>query len=318
MTDRASRSELDTYFHDISRSKLLTAAEEHKLALEVRAKLNRCKKALVHARPGIRMGAAARKSLAEYEEARGRMVEANLRLVVSIAKRYSNRGLTLMDLVEEGNIGLLKAAERFDPQMGTRFSTYATYWIKQSVRRALINTGQTVRVPAYMVELIAKWKHAALDLAGQLDREPSFDEIAEKLEISHDKVALIKRTVRGAAMSAAGSLDSTRSLSDLLPDERAEPPEEALFEQFERDKITQLLKGIDGREAMILRMRFGLDREAPKTLSEIGRKLRITRERVRQIESRTLRKLQRILTEGEGRKARPGTRKEVTSPFRSE
>ena len=314
----SSRSELETYFHDISRYKLLTAKEEHTLALEVRTKLNRWKILLPHARPGPRMGAEARKALDAYEEARGRMVEANLRLVVSIAKRYSNRGLTLMDLVEEGNIGLLKAAERFDPRMGTRFSTYATYWIKQSVRRALINTGQTVRVPAYMVELIAKWKHAALDLAARLDREPSFDEIAEKLEISHDKVALIRRTVRGATQAAVGSLDATRSLSDLLPDEHAEQPEDALFERFEREKITQLLKGIDAREAMILRMRFGLDREAPKTLSEIGKRLRVTRERVRQIESRTLRKLQRILTEGELRKTRPGTRKEVTSPFRSE
>ncbi len=300
MTSLSSRSELETYFHDISRYPLLTAAGEHELAVEVRGKLNRYQK--THARPGARMGVAARKLLAEYEEARGRMVEANLRLVVSIAKRYSNRGLTLMDLVEEGNIGLLKAAERFDPKRGTRFSTYATYWIKQAVRRALINTGQTVRVPAYMVELIAKWKHAAIDLAGRLDREPSFDEIAEELEISHDKVALIKRAVRGAAQSAAGSLDATRSLSDLLPDEHAEQPEDVLFERFEREKITQLLKGIDGREAQILKMRFGFDREAPKTLSEIGKKLKVTRERVRQIESRTLRKLQRILTAGEGRK----------------
>lgn len=305
MRPDALQTDLHAYLRDISRFKLLTAAEERALAQKVQAAYGAYKKAL--GKRGAKAGKlskAAREALAEYTVVRDRMIEANLRLVVSIAKRYTNRGLTLLDLIEEGNIGLVKAVERFDPRMGTRFSTYATYWIRQAVRRALVNTGQTVRVPVYMVEIIAKWKHASVSLSAKLGREPSLDEIADALEISHDKVGLIKRAVRGAAQTSFG-LDATRSLNDLVADERQAKPEDALFDDAERDKIMQLLKGIDHREAQILRMRFGLEDEKPMTLSDIGKRLGVTRERVRQIEARTLVNLKRILTEGERDKESP-------------
>lgn len=293
-----AHTDIEAYLRDISRYRLLKPDEEHALAVEIRAKHACYRRKLGRRLPTARLPEAVRRAQQEYTAARGRMIEANLRLVVSIAKRYANRGLTLLDLIEEGNIGLLRAVERFDPRMGTRFSTYATYWIRQSVRRALINTGQTVRVPSYMVEMIARWKHAELDLAGRLGREPCFEEVADVLDLSPDRVGLIRRTMRGASAMGA-SLDAGRSTSDGMADERAEPSAEPLLDRVEREKIAQLLKTIDVREAQILRMRFGLDDESPRTLREIGKRLHITRERVRQIESRTLRNLHRILTEGE-------------------
>lgn len=300
MPSPAPQTDLQTYLKDISRYPLLTATEEHTLAVEIRAKYAAYRKALGRKVTGGRLSKAARLALQDYSLARDRMVVANLRLVVSVAKRYANRGLTFLDLIEEGNIGLLKAVERFDPRMGTRFSTYATYWIRQSARRALVNTGQTVRIPVYMVEIIAKWKHASIRLAAKLGREPSLDEIADALDISHDKVGLIKRAVRGAAQGGSGSgMDATRSLNDLMADEREGRPEGTAFDASEREKISQLLNGIDSRESQILRMRFGFDDDKPKTLREIGKRLGVTRERVRQIESRTLRKLKGILTEDE-------------------
>ncbi len=301
MPSPAPQTDLQAYLKDISRYPLLTATEEHALAVEIRAKYAAYRKALGRKTPADRrLSKATRAALQEYTVARDRMIVANLRLVVSVAKRYTNRGLTLLDLIEEGNIGLLKAVERFDPRMGTRFSTYATYWIRQSARRALVNTGQTVRIPVYMVEIIAKWKHAAISLAAKLGREPSLDEIADALDISHDKVGLIKRAVRGAAQGGPGSgVDATRALNDLMADEREGMPEDTAFDASEREKISQMLNGIDARESQILRMRFGIEDDKPKTLSEIGKRLGITRERVRQIESRTLRKLKGILTEDE-------------------
>ena len=301
MSYAITHSDLQAYLKDISRYSLLKADEEHVLAVEIRKRWRAYQKALgPKGKQNKRPSRKAIEALEYYIEVRDKMIEANLRLVVSVAKRYTNRGLTLLDLIEEGNIGLLKAVERFDPRMGTRFSTYATYWIRQAVRRALVNTGQTVRVPVYMVEIIAKWKHASLDLAGRLGREASFDEIAHALDISPDKVGLIKRAVRGAAQTApGGSTDMTRAISDMIADERSEKPEEHLFEEHEREKLTRLLKTIDEREAQILRMRFGLDQEKPRTLNEIGKKLKITRERVRQIEARTLEKLHHILAQGD-------------------
>jgi RNA polymerase primary sigma factor len=304
MPNPAPQNDLQAYLKDISRYPLLSATEEHALAVEIRAKYAAYRKAFGR-KAGARLSKAAHATLQDYTLARDRMVVANLRLVVSVAKRYANRGLTLLDLIEEGNIGLLKAVERFDPRMGTRFSTYATYWIRQSARRALVNTGQTVRIPVYMVEIIAKWKHASISLAAKLGREPSLDEITDALDISHDKVGLIKRAVRGAAQGGSGSgMDATRALNDLMADEREGRPEDTAFDADEREKISKLLNGIDLRESHILRMRFGLDDDKPRTLREIGKRLGVTRERVRQIESRTLRKLKGILTEDE-REASP-------------
>jgi len=261
--------DLETYLREINRIELLTPKLEKELARRVQA---------------------------GDSKAREQMIQANLRLVVSIAKSYVNRGLPFMDLIEEGNLGLLKAVERFDPNRDNRFSTYATWWIKQSIRRALINTVKTVRIPSYMVEIISKWKNTALELQYKLGRTPTVAEIANELNIPQESLGIIKRAIRTSnSSSQAISLDVMRSMSEVIEDRNAKKPEEALFNDLELKKIEELLDAIDEREAKILRMRYGLDGAKPKTLKEIGEEVHLTRERVRQIENEALRKLHAIL-----------------------
>jgi RNA polymerase primary sigma factor len=262
--------ELETYLNDISRIPLLSAEEEKKLAIRVRK---------------------------GDPQAREQMIVANLRLVVSIAKQYLNRGLSFLDLIEEGNIGLLKAVERFDPKAETRFSTYATWWIKQSIRRAITNTVKTVRIPAYMIEIISQWKQASNELANKLGRQPTLAEMAKAVNIPVEKVQLIKRILR-AAMNANQpvSLDVAWDGNDLIEDESSRRPQDDFFDQYDREKLRELLGGLTDREAKILRMRYGLTTGEPMTLEQIGAKLALTRERIRQIEEEALRKLHQVMT----------------------
>jgi len=270
---------------DISKTPLLTAAEE-------RALVKRVTKG--------------------DQKARERMIASNLRLVVSIAKRYTHRGLSLLDLIEEGNIGLLKAVERFDPKVGTRFSTYATWWIKQAIRRAITNTVKTVRIPAYMVEIIAQWKSAALALTAKLGRKPTLQEIAVAIDLSPTKLNVIKRVVRASlASNQPVSLDLMSTISDLLQDGRTKMPEETFLDEWEKAKLLQLLDGIGPREAQILKMHYGIEDGSPMTLEEIGRELGITRERVRQVEHEALTTLHAILAD-ETPKRRRKSRKRTT------
>lgn len=230
------------------------------------------------------------------QAAREHMIRANLRLVVSIARNYLNRGLSLMDLIEEGNVGLLKAVERFDPAEECRFSTYATWWIKQAIRRALTNTVKTVRIPSYMVELIGKWNAATEALTQRLHRPPTLREVAEELNLSPESVLAVKQAVYTAAVASNPfSIEDSESLSEGIKDHRSIPPEEEVLTEHEIIQLKDLLELIDVREAIILKMRFGIGYENPMTLKDIGKELGLTRERVRQIQNEALKKLFNIL-----------------------
>lgn len=287
---------LQQYLSQINECALLSAEDEKRLA---RAIARGAASADSFARGELALDEKERLER-EGNEARERMIRSNLRLVVSIAKGYSNRGMPLSDLIEEGNLGLLRAVEGFDPDMGSRFSTYSSWWIKQSIKRALINTVQPVHIPAYMVEMIARWKQVHRKLQDELGRTPSLQEIAEKMKLPERKVRIIKRAVRAfSAPTQSASAEGGLSLSDLLPDDKAPSPQEALFSQAESEMIQKLLDALDEREATILRLRYGLTEEEPMTLKEIGARIGLTRERVRQLESEALRKLERILSEQE-------------------
>ncbi|MFT5328238.1 MAG: RNA polymerase primary sigma factor, partial [Planctomycetaceae bacterium] len=260
---------LETYLKEINETALLSADEEKMLSRQISA------------------GDGA---------ARDRMVRANLRLVVNIARAYTGKGLPLQDLIEEGNLGLLRAVEGFDPEMGTRFSTYASYWIKQSIKRALVNSAKTIRIPAYMVELLSKWRRATAMLSDQLGRTPTPEEVAVELEIPSKKLKIVKKAIQLYNTNPqTDQPDGSWTLGEVLPDEKNKGPDVELMENDNLKHVFKMLDKMDPREATILRMRFGLDDSEPKTLKEIGEALGLTRERVRQIEGDALNRLNRSL-----------------------
>jgi RNA polymerase primary sigma factor len=272
MTPRAYRRELSShsplqiYLHDINNTPLLSAQEERELAERVA------------------MG---------DPYARDHMVKANLRLVVNIARGYLGKGLCLEDLIEEGNLGLMRAVEGFDGGMETRFSTYASYWIKQSIRRAVMNNGKPIRLPAYMVSLLAKWKRVSVVLTERLGRPPTPDEVGKVLRLSKKKVGIVAKAIRVNNLTphAEGADDDGVALDDVLTDERCKAPDDLLIEADDLDRIFRRLDQLDEREAAVIRMRFGLEPHVPMTLREVGENLGLTRERVRQLENQAIAKL---------------------------
>jgi RNA polymerase primary sigma factor len=260
---------LKIYLREIAQTALLTRQEEVALARR------------------IRKGDAA---------ARTHMIQANLRLVVKIAHDYANLGLPIEDLISEGNIGLMKAVERFDPNRGVKLSTYAAWWIKQSIKRALANQSKTIRLPVHVVDKLSRIRKVATKLADVLGREPTDEEISEEMGIPRHKISQLKTvSLRPSSLDAPVGDDDRAAFGDIVADEAALDPSEMLRDKALRKDILEIIEELDERERAILVARFGLDGAKPLTLEVIGRKFKVTRERIRQIQNLALRKIRAML-----------------------
>lgn len=266
-------SGIKIYLREIGQIALLTPAEEIELAARIKK---------------------------GDKEARSIMIRANLRLVVKIAHDYANLGLPLLDLISEGNIGLMKAVERFDPAKGGKLSTYAAWWIKQSIKRALANQSKTIRLPVHLVDKISKMRRVSLQMSEELGREPTDDELADEIGLSLAKVSHLKTVaIRPASLDAPISDDDNTAFGEIVGDDDALTPFELLRDKNMRDELAELLAVLDDREKKIIFSRFGLDGGKPRTLEEVGKKFGVTRERIRQLQNIALSKLRRALQKKE-------------------
>ena len=278
----SSRYDGDTaiklYLREIGQVKLLTPQEEIQLAARIKK---------------------------GDKKAREQMIKANLRLVVKIARDYEGIGLPLLDLISEGNIGLMKAVERFDPKKGGKLSTYGSWWIKQSIKRALANQSKTIRLPVHLVDKISKMRRLSMRLQEELGREPTDEELADELDVTPLRVRQMRlASIRPASLDAPIGDDDSNNFSDVVEDENATSPYENLEDKTVTGMLQEMVKHLDSREETILRYRFGLDGGSEKTLEEVGEKFGVTRERVRQIQNLALRKLRKMIEKLEASKTK--------------
>ncbi|OHV03616.1 RNA polymerase sigma factor [Mycobacterium talmoniae] len=292
----ASADSVRAYLKQIGKVALLNAEEEVELAKRIEAGLYATQKMAEHAEKGEKLAVAYRRDMAwicrDGDRAKNHLLEANLRLVVSLAKRYTGRGMAFLDLIQEGNLGLIRAVEKFDYTKGYKFSTYATWWIRQAITRAMADQARTIRIPVHMVEVINKLGRIQRELLQDLGREPTPEELAKEMDITPEKVLEIQQYAREPI-----SLDQTigdegdSQLGDFIEDSEAVVAVDAVSFTLLQDQLQSVLETLSEREAGVVRLRFGLTDGQPRTLDEIGQVYGVTRERIRQIESKTMSKL---------------------------
>ena len=282
---------LRQYLDDIGTYPLLTADDERRLAAIILQSKFAQERLDTDPAPKGRERSEVMRQIRAGDDARAEFIQCNLRLVVSVARRYEGSGLGLLDLIQEGNLGLIRAVEGFDHQKGFKFSTYATWWIRQSIGRALADSSRTIRVPSHVREVYSLIDQSTEKLAAELDRQPTVEEVAELSGVSAERVALVRQHRRPlVSLSSPLDNDGDTELGEIIPDDGAVSPFEAAAAALEKRALVEQLRRLEEREEEVLRARFGLDGH-PLTLSEIGEKMGVTRERVRQIEARALGKL---------------------------
>lgn len=311
--DEIGDDSVRVYLREIGRIPLLSLDEENKIAREIvenAGPLRETEEQLIATREQLKTETDASKrvelnkkisslqfKIKKLKKPKDQMAEANMRLVVSIAKRYSGRGLDFLDLIQEGNTGLLRAVEKFDPDRGFKFSTYATWWIRQAITRAIADQARTIRIPVHMVETINKLLRTQRKLTQKLNREPTIEELAEAMDETPDKIKYvfkIKQDIQSLDATIGGNdEDDASELGNFVEDDSAVRPEEATDEHLLKEQVMEVVNELSDREQKIIKLRFGLDGGRPHTLEEVGAEFAVTRERIRQIEAKALIKLRR-------------------------